>query len=50
MIYCMYADIDECTEGISQCNQLCINTIGSFTCDCISGFIIDVDGRTCDGK
>ena len=43
-------EIDECTEGTHLCSQLCINTNGSYICDCRSGFIIDVDERTCDGE
>ena len=43
------ADIDECVEGSHQCAQICNNTIGSYTCSCNSGFIINVDGKTCDG-
>ena len=43
-------EINECTEGTHLCSQLCINTNGSYICDCGSGFIIDVDRRTCDGK
>ncbi len=44
------ADIDECTEEIDRCEQDCMNTIGSYNCSCGSGFIIDVDGYSCDGK
>ena len=44
------ADINECTTGTDQCQQVCRNTIGSYMCDCNSGFVIDANGRTCDGK
>ena len=43
-------DIDECLEGQDRCVQLCQNTIGSYRCNCRSGYIIDVDGTSCDGK
>ena len=46
----MYADVDECSDGIHDCMQNCNNTLGSYICTCDSGFIIDADGRTCDGK
>ena len=34
------ADIDECSEGLDDCdaNAACINTVGSFTCMCDSGY------------
>ena len=42
------ADIDECFEG-DNCSQTCINTNGSFTCGCNSGYVLDSDGITCNG-
>ena len=44
-------DINECndTELVHQCDHTCINTIGSYTCTCNSGYDLDVDGRTCNG-
>lgn len=55
-------DIDECEVGLSNCgyNSICINTIGSFTCQCKNGFIYNIttgcdalpgtcaDGTICD--
>ncbi len=42
-------DINECTEVTDGCNQLCNNTIGSYFCDCITGYELD-DPLTCVGK
>lgn len=40
-------DIDECqTSGICM-NGRCVNTEGSFRCECPPGLAIDVDGRVC---
>ena len=47
---CSTSDINECTEGSHNCNQLCTNTQGSFQCSCRSGYTLNSDGRTCDGK
>ena len=44
-------DIDECANrNDNDCNQLCLNTNGSFTCNCSSGYQLNSDGRTCDGN
>ena len=34
----------------SGCSQNCINTIGSYHCSCNSGYLLDVDLKTCNGK
>ena len=46
---CHSTDIDECELGLDNCspNAVCINTIGSFRCECLPGFT--GDGITCDG-
>jgi len=33
-------DIDECSLGISGCDQICINTPGSYHCECNSGYTL----------
>ncbi|XP_070538270.1 uncharacterized protein [Ptychodera flava] len=40
-------DIDECVEEIDMCEQICINTLGNYTCDCSIGFELQGDGLTC---
>ena len=42
-------DINECSEGLSSCNQLCTNTIGSYDCECYHGFSLNSDNHTCQG-
>ena len=47
----IYPDIDECNEGTHVCTpHTCVNTIGSYTCGCNSGYLLDTDGFTCNGK
>ena len=41
------ADVDECSLGTHNCQQLCINTNGSHRCDCEEGYALNSDGRTC---
>ena len=43
-------DIDECSEGTDNCSQLCNNTVGSYQCSCNTGFILDSDQHTCNGR
>ena len=44
------ADIDECATGASMCtaNSHCVNTPGSFNCECDVGF--QASGNLCVGK
>uniref|UniRef100_A0A8B9J4X9 Collagen and calcium binding EGF domains 1 n=1 Tax=Astyanax mexicanus TaxID=7994 RepID=A0A8B9J4X9_ASTMX len=44
--YCL--DIDECgSKNETVCSQICINTPGSYRCECEKGFYLEQDGRTC---
>ena len=45
----VFLDYDECDENTNQCdaNAYCVNTVGSYTCQCQSGF--SGDGRVCTG-
>ena len=50
-IYVYTLDIDEC--GISglggMCSQVCVNTPGSYECQCNIGYRLSSDGFTCEG-
>ena len=41
------ADIDECTEKSSGCEQECTNTVGTFECACMTGFSLNNDNKIC---
>lgn len=43
------AEVDECATGRAGCAQLCHNTLGSYLCDCHPGYIVAIDGKTCQG-
>ncbi len=43
------ADIDECSTTINNCQQVCTNTEGSYSCSCSEGFTLATDGRNCTG-
>lgn len=47
--YIYLLDINECTENTDGCAQICTNTIGSFTCACRVGYLLNSDGRACQG-
>ncbi|XP_048480934.1 low-density lipoprotein receptor-related protein 4 [Plutella xylostella] len=41
-------DIDECMyEQDPVCSQTCSNTVGSFRCGCMTGYVLRPDGRSC---
>ncbi|KAK1900842.1 Multiple epidermal growth factor-like domains protein 6, partial [Dissostichus eleginoides] len=41
------ADIDECQVHNGGCQHRCVNTRGSYRCECHPGSRMHVDGRTC---
>ena len=41
------ADIDECLGNNGGCEQLCVNSEGSFSCACNQGYILSPDGQRC---
>ena len=43
-----HTDIDECQS--SPCNVTCVNTEGSFRCECPLGQRLADDGISCHGK
>ena len=42
------SDIDECLRNTDGCLQDCVNTVGSFSCECAAGFT--GNGITCTGE
>ena len=45
-----YIEIDECSNGEHNCSHTCINTPGSYHCECPKGFVLAEDLVTCKGK
>lgn len=45
------ADVNECAENPGVCtNGLCVNTDGSFRCECPFGYSLDFTGIRCVGE
>lgn len=46
-----FADDNECSSGsTNSCQHNCNNILGSYTCQCNTGYRLNIDGRTCTGK
>ena len=43
-------DVDECANNNGGCSQMCMNSDGSFKCECRSGYQLDRNGITCNGE
>ena len=46
----LLTDVDECSTGNGGCQHNCNNTVGSYHCYCRTGYTLDSDGRSCNGK
>ena len=44
-----FADIDECLLKDTLCRQVCINTDGSYFCDCMDGYQLIEGTNQCQG-
>lgn len=41
------ADVDECQDNNGGCQQICVNAMGSYECQCHSGFFLSDNQHTC---
>ena len=44
------ADVNECSDGLHSCEQMCNNTQGSYQCLCFDGYELTSDGYSCQGE
>ena len=43
------ADINECDLNIDDCDQLCVNDLESYYCECYTGYLRDNYSSSCLG-
>lgn len=41
--------MDECLEDTDLCEQICVNSVGSYVCECNEGYRLNGDGLACTG-
>ncbi|KAL3876182.1 hypothetical protein ACJMK2_034053 [Sinanodonta woodiana] len=41
-------EYDECAMDIHGCDHICVNTLGSFKCECKIGYELHSDGKKCE--
>ena len=49
-VFCISTDIDECAEGSDECEHMCMNTEGNYTCSCFETYLLADDGKSCTSK
>lgn len=49
-MYSSITDINECDLENDGCQQICINTNGSYNCSCNPGYTLNTDGQFCTGE
>ncbi|XP_078703222.1 uncharacterized protein LOC144928558 isoform X2 [Branchiostoma floridae x Branchiostoma belcheri] len=42
------SDVDECASNNGGCAHTCTNSVGSFSCSCRAGYVLNADGLACD--
>lgn len=45
--FLLFADTNECSTGDHDCEDICINTEGSYTCSCRQGYELSDNGHSC---
>ena len=43
-------DINECTNDNGNCEHICTNGGGSYSCSCYNGYHLEINGKNCIGE
>ncbi len=46
----LVADDNECRDDNGGCMHICVNTDGHYTCECQTGYSLDLDQHQCIGE
>ena len=46
----LFIDINECATNNGGCSQVCLNTEGSYSCDCYPGYELGPKNQMCNGR
>lgn len=49
MYFICTKDVNECYENNGDCEHICYNNNGSYTCSCKEGYKLNEDRKTCSG-
>ena len=42
-----FTDVNECAYSNGSCQHQCVNSGGSYRCECDSGYYLQADGKSC---
>ena len=45
----VFTDNNECDENKGGCQHICVNTEGSYHCQCLPGYKLSSGGKICTG-
>ena len=49
LLHLFISEYDECATDKHGCDHVCVNTLGSFKCECKIGYELHSDGKKCEG-